>query len=158
MAIPASLHRGYSEGAASTSSAPPDRDTLLRSHSLQSEAVTQSVGTDGWRGMSQSSDVVTADRKRRLTTAESPDRRGGYRSTVEEGSSQATAIDLTRSPPDGDHGDAARRGSDLLIPPWQPDADVAHCPVCGTQFSFWYRKHHCRYGLAIHAFTLEDTP
>lgn len=94
--------------------------------------------------MSQPSDSATADRKRRLTAPESPERRSGYRPATGEGSSQATAIDLTRSPEGGSAGDAARRGSDIMIPPWQPDADVSHCPVCGTQFSFWYRKHHCR--------------
>jgi hypothetical protein len=30
------------------------------------------------------------------------------------------------------------------MPRWQPDAEVTSCPICGTVFSFWYRKHHCR--------------
>jgi len=29
-------------------------------------------------------------------------------------------------------------------PRWQPDVEVEVCPICGRQFSFWYRKHHCR--------------
>ena len=29
-------------------------------------------------------------------------------------------------------------------PEWQPDSEVTECPVCHTEFSFWYRKHHCR--------------
>lgn len=34
---------------------------------------------------------------------------------------------------------------DELTPPrWQPDAEVSECPICGTVFSFWHRKHHCR--------------
>jgi hypothetical protein len=33
----------------------------------------------------------------------------------------------------------------IILPPWQPDSDVAFCPVCANQFTFWYRKHHCRY-------------
>lgn len=33
---------------------------------------------------------------------------------------------------------------DLTLPRWQPDAEVSSCPICGTVFSFWYRKHHCR--------------
>lgn len=32
-----------------------------------------------------------------------------------------------------------------MLPPWQPDSEVSHCPVCGSQFTFFYRKHHCRY-------------
>ncbi|KAK6539480.1 hypothetical protein TWF694_009703 [Orbilia ellipsospora] len=30
------------------------------------------------------------------------------------------------------------------LPPWQPDSEVSHCPICSTGFSFFYRKHHCR--------------
>jgi hypothetical protein len=33
---------------------------------------------------------------------------------------------------------------EYTLPRWQPDAEVTHCPICGTQFNFWYRKHHCR--------------
>lgn len=30
------------------------------------------------------------------------------------------------------------------LPEWQPDSEVHSCPICGTPFTFWYRKHHCR--------------
>ncbi|KAJ5632073.1 hypothetical protein N7490_008412 [Penicillium lividum] len=33
---------------------------------------------------------------------------------------------------------------ETTLPRWQPDAEVTDCPICGTVFSFWYRKHHCR--------------
>ncbi|MCJ1223831.1 hypothetical protein MMC12_000474 [Toensbergia leucococca] len=33
---------------------------------------------------------------------------------------------------------------DIVLPRWQPDTEVSKCPICGTTFSFWYRKHHCR--------------
>ncbi|OOF90984.1 hypothetical protein ASPCADRAFT_58352 [Aspergillus carbonarius ITEM 5010] len=71
------------------------------------------------------------------------------------GSSYATPVGLTASPlesrPQGpnDH----RRGSwsraennyvEYIRPHWQPDVEVTKCPICGSNFSFWYRKHHCR--------------
>lgn len=30
------------------------------------------------------------------------------------------------------------------LPRWQPDSEVTECPICGTVFKLWYRKHHCR--------------
>jgi hypothetical protein len=33
---------------------------------------------------------------------------------------------------------------DIILPRWQPDAEVTYCPICRTQFSFFVRKHHCR--------------
>lgn len=38
-----------------------------------------------------------------------------------------------------------RRPSDIVLPRWQPDAEVTICPICHTQFSIFVRKHHCRY-------------
>jgi hypothetical protein len=38
----------------------------------------------------------------------------------------------------------SQRPGEVTLPPWQPDADASSCPVCGTDFTFWYRKHHCR--------------
>lgn len=73
------------------------------------------------------------------------------------GSSRENAIDLTSSPSSGDslpgHSDRdlpsipqGHRQSlmELALPRWQPDSEVTHCPICKSQFSFWYRKHHCR--------------
>jgi hypothetical protein len=74
------------------------------------------------------------------------------------GASTNTAIDLTASPsvsprPSPSHHsrppippiqDTSRRQSDVVLPRWQPDSEVNQCPVCNTQFTFFYRKHHCR--------------
>ena len=83
------------------------------------------------------------------------------------GSSRDNAVDLTISPRPirptvsramGSHSSIRSRCSDrsaslpslrtreseISLPPWQPDSDVSQCPVCHVEFSFWYRKHHCR--------------
>ncbi|PCH06244.1 Zinc finger, FYVE-related [Penicillium occitanis (nom. inval.)] len=77
------------------------------------------------------------------------------------GSSRENAIDLT-SPPlvvASTSASLSRQHSRSLptvhqrhrqnymeytLPRWQPDSEVTHCPICNSQFSFWYRKHHCR--------------
>ncbi|KAK4673157.1 hypothetical protein QC763_109360 [Podospora pseudopauciseta] len=33
---------------------------------------------------------------------------------------------------------------ELILPRWQPDAEVTYCPICNAQFSIFVRKHHCR--------------
>jgi hypothetical protein len=87
------------------------------------------------------------------------------------GSSYATAIDLSSSPPEtsrsfasgqlstrytrepytwtgqpmpGSPNSQSQAFMDMSLPTWQADSDVTECPICGTVFSFWYRKHHCR--------------
>lgn len=76
------------------------------------------------------------------------------------GSSMETAIDLTSSSSLRDITSSLSRQhsrslstvlprdrqdfTDFAIPRWQPDSEVTHCPICNIQFSFWYRKHHCR--------------
>lgn len=103
----------------------------------------------------------SADRKRRLTSAE----QGREYPYNAPGSNRATAIDLT-SPPRGGtvtrgsfsgglgsqrpgginyrRMSTPRQGSDIELPPWQADAEVTKCPVCEQDFSFLFRKHHCR--------------
>ena len=40
--------------------------------------------------------------------------------------------------------DTDERYLDLSLPRWQPDTEVSSCPICGTVFGFFHRKHHCR--------------
>jgi len=42
---------------------------------------------------------------------------------------------------------SGRNFNEIVLPRWQPDAEVTYCPICRTQFSFFVRKHHCRYAL-----------
>lgn len=37
-----------------------------------------------------------------------------------------------------------RESREIVLPSWQSDSEVTRCPICKTNFGFWYRKHHCR--------------
>lgn len=37
-----------------------------------------------------------------------------------------------------------REPPEIVLPRWQPDAEVTYCPICHSQFSIFLRKHHCR--------------
>ncbi|KKZ61242.1 hypothetical protein EMCG_04114 [[Emmonsia] crescens] len=65
------------------------------------------------------------------------------------GSSSDNAIDLSGSQESVSRQLSSLRHrensfTDYELPRWQPDSEVSKCPICDTQFSFWYRKHHCR--------------
>ncbi|KAM3424832.1 hypothetical protein BST61_g6812 [Cercospora zeina] len=93
--------------------------------------------------------------------------RGGDGSPSRQaGGSRENAIDLTSSSPPSSlmarpgyprtyestgnlrsnrsYGRYGRRESDIVLPRWQPDHEVSKCPVCETEFSLLYRRHHCR--------------
>lgn len=49
------------------------------------------------------------------------------------------------SPADARQPADDRRGPPpIVLPRWQPDAEVTYCPICHSQFSIFLRKHHCR--------------
>lgn len=106
-----------------------------------------------------SSSSRSSDRKRRLTSSDSPIRRppssirmhshntGNSRSDpILVGSSPASVPTATSARPQVPPPNMrpSRRESDLVLPRWQPDAEVSQCPVCGKTFTFLHRKHHCR--------------
>jgi hypothetical protein len=74
-----------------------------------------------------------------LPSSSSTPRRSSHRSSL-----SAAAHSSHPSSPE-----AVRRNGEVVLPLWQPDADVTHCPVCYRQFTFFYRKHHCRYVRSI---------
>lgn len=108
----------------------------------------------------ESSSSRSSERKRRLTTADTPMRRPSSirMHSSAPGDSSADPILVTDSPgpslprnmsPLPPLPPQSRRESDLVLPPWQPDAQVSQCPVCSRHFTFLFRKHHCRYFLSL---------
>ncbi|KAF1978928.1 FYVE-domain-containing protein [Bimuria novae-zelandiae CBS 107.79] len=127
---------------------PPD---ARRSHTLTRYSFPARSSSHTAAGTSRSS----SERKRRLTTTDSPLRRPSsirMHSENQVGSSSnsvvlasSPAADASRrQPPPPPPPAAARRDSDFVLPSWQPDSEVTHCFVCGSHFTFFYRKHHCR--------------
>lgn len=137
---------------------PPPTDTLPRASSSRFTLPAHPP-----RPTEPSRTARGSDRKRRLTTPESPMRRpSSIRMRPDAAAGSGSSSDpilldsspaLTRPPPppsfpsQSSAAGLARRESEssIVLPSWQPDADVSHCPVCGSQFTFFYRKHHCRY-------------
>ena len=60
------------------------------------------------------------------------------------GLNRQSVTELGSRGPD-DHMQSYATQEEIVLPTWQPDSDVSECFVCGTQFSFFFRKHHCRY-------------
>jgi hypothetical protein len=90
---------------------------------------------------------------------------GHLRLSVDDGSSSSSDGNtplLSHTSPSQTRQRADRRARpEVVVPRWQPDAEVTICPICGTQFSefltrtcycpytycvigFFVRKHHCR--------------
>jgi FYVE zinc finger len=59
-----------------------------------------------------------------------------------------TERDLPALPPTRRHSSnlrpAVSKSREIILPKWQPDSEVSECPICSRQFTFWFRKHHCR--------------
>jgi hypothetical protein len=166
-------------------SVPGHTGAVPRPHASSESLRTSSAGTAlDRRSERRRSTLSGSDRKRRLVNFEGdgwPHRSGSHRimeagsssraavdsrsiqaasshaaaTPAVPGSSFATPIDLSSSPPqpfperpDNRHrtswSQSANGYMEYIRPRWQPDSEVTNCPICGTTFSFWYRKHHCR--------------
>ena len=117
--------------------------------------------------------IVAADRKRRMSMQHADFARTRSASSISSGQAANARIPQSfapthrdallarpRPPPENPHRTGSierppyhppsmadvqnRRNREIVLPKWQPDAEVAKCPICGTTFGFWYRKHHCR--------------
>ena len=116
--------------------------------------------------------VIAADRKRRLSELQEDHSRRRSASNISVGQIanhrkrqnllQATRHDPLGTNPSGAETQAGQRTADRSLlrrpsfgmldrrsqeytpPQWQPDNEVSSCPICGTQFSLLYRRHHCR--------------
>ncbi|KAL8922734.1 MAG: hypothetical protein Q9208_005047, partial [Pyrenodesmia sp. 3 TL-2023] len=51
---------------------------------------------------------------------------------------------LPRPRPSDVSSSRRRRSREITLPRWQPDSEVTSCPICGTRFGLFFRKHHCR--------------
>jgi hypothetical protein len=68
----------------------------------------------------------------------------GPQATNTSASSLASVTSPTPTSPPILSPPVERIRSGVVLPRWQPDSEQTYCPICGTQFSIFVRKHHCR--------------
>lgn len=148
--------RESSLGNTSLSLSAPDRkrrwanpadDACLR-RAPGSGAVNVNMNVQSQSQSSNSSSNNRANMQSRSFLSTMPPSLTRQDSTI-SGTSHATPIDLSSSPPHGlnnNHPGPWPQNDYMgyILPRWQPDSEVTKCPICGTPFSFWFRKHHCR--------------
>lgn len=100
--------------------------TELDAYEVMRNPVTEQPGRDGAGGVMASHDM--------------------HLSNFGEGTSAeaATIQPSTLNHPESEEQSSPRRHNSIVLPRWQPDAEVTYCPICSTQFSWFNRKHHCR--------------
>ena len=97
--------------------------------------------TAGARGDTTGNPVDIASPARyRPQRPQVPQRGSGSSETMRRAGGRPNATTTAR----GSDAFWGRSDSEIVLPKWQSDSEVSQCPVCKTDFSFWYRKHHCR--------------
>ena len=146
------LREGH--GAADPGSPPPS-DSVSRRNTIMAmdrkRRLTAGDDSARRRSISEVGDNQGSSSSRGVAGRPPPARRPSWRQH------DSSRSDISRASNDGVPSPAAvlsrrpspgvRRPStvrDFVLPRWQPDSEVSKCPICGTQFTFWYRKHHCR--------------
>ena len=56
----------------------------------------------------------------------------------------SSPVTQTRPLPPQPTRTSSTASSQYTVPRWQPDSEVSECPICRRQFSFLFRRHHCR--------------
>lgn len=88
----------------------------------------------------------------RLDGPSSPYNQLGRTRTISSNMAGPEVIDLTGSSPNlqsrplppPPRRTSSTSSSQYVVPRWQPDNEVSECPICKRQFSFLFRRHHCR--------------
>lgn len=168
------LHRGHSDGDVLSSGRHTHNERLLEQDRAWIEFLRQSGSDRSQEPVqiaARRAAMMAADRRRRLTDQGMDGTRRRSSSNILLGQHSSGRTRPSMPYPANDHtmpqipahegterrlpGTAfprrtsaaahhPRSSREVTLPRWQPDGEVTKCPICGTNFSFWYRKHHCR--------------
>ncbi|CAL8582966.1 hypothetical protein XPA_008606 [Xanthoria parietina] len=153
------------------SSSQPERDPGISTlgTSIRSFGTHDTARRQERQASMQRAALMMADRKRRLTenqedynnrrsasslpfgptmtssTGSRPSSNGHDWNFARPGRAPSSSIMDRPLPPRPDiASDRNRESREIILPSWQSDSEVTRCPICKTNFGFWYRKHHCR--------------
>lgn len=91
-----------------------------------------------------SGSALTAQRTGSRSTIRPEPSFAGMEASPRRADHSITERTLPRPRPSDVSGSRRRRSREITLPRWQPDSEVTSCPICGTRFGLFFRKHHCR--------------